>query len=154
MFENLGRSTHACLRAGAGLLFLQHGLQKIFGMFGGIGGPGATVPMLSQLGAAGMLELVGGTLLVIGLFTRPVSAVLLIEMMVAYFQVHAPQGGWPIQNQGELAVLYGLIFLYLLGCGAGAFSADAWIFARGLAERRLAVADRRRRESQAWAPVH
>jgi putative oxidoreductase len=116
----------AILRIGAGLLFMQHGLQKLFGMFGGFGGtPGATAPIDSLMGVAGILELVGGALLVAGLFVRPVALILLVEMVVAYFYSHLPQGGVPIQNGGELALLYALIFAFLAARGAGPVSVDA-----------------------------
>src|SRR5438067_596609 len=72
MPTDLGRWTHALLRIAAGVLFLEHGLQKLFGFFGGV--QGATVPLVSMFGAAGVLELVGGLLLILGLFTRPVAA--------------------------------------------------------------------------------
>jgi len=116
----------AVLRIGAGLLFMQHGLQKLFGMFGGFGGtPGASAPLDSLMGVAGILELVGGALLVAGLFVRPVALILLVEMVVAYFQAHLPQGGMPIQNGGELALLYALVFAFLAARGAGPVSVDA-----------------------------
>ncbi|HJR66916.1 MAG TPA: DoxX family protein [Gemmatimonadaceae bacterium] len=116
----------AILRIGAGLLFMQHGLQKLFGMFGGFGGtPGATAPLDSLMGVAGILEVVGGALLVAGLFVRPVALILLVEMVVAYFQAHLPQGGMPIQNGGELALLYALVFGFLAARGAGPVSVDA-----------------------------
>ena len=116
----------AILRIGAGLLFMQHGLQKLFGMLGGFGGtPGATAPLDSLMGVAGVLELVGGALLVAGLFVRPVALILAAEMVVAYFQAHLPQGGMPIQNGGELALLYALVFAFLAARGAGPVSVDA-----------------------------
>lgn len=116
----------AILRIGAGLLFMQHGLQKLFGMLGGFGGtPGATAPLDSLMGVAGILELVGGALLVAGLFVRPVALILVAEMVVAYFQAHLPQGGMPIQNGGELALLYALVFAFLAARGAGPVSVDA-----------------------------
>jgi putative oxidoreductase len=117
--------THALLRAGAGLLFVQHGLQKLFGLFGGFGAPGATAPLISQMGLAGILETGGGLLLILGLFTRPVAFLVAGEMAVAYFQAHLPQGGWPIENHGEQPLLYMLVFLFLLGAGAGPVSLDA-----------------------------
>src|SRR5262245_19717586 len=89
MHRNLGEWSHAMLRVSAGALFMQHGMQKLFGLLGGVGAPGATVPIMSQLGLAGMLELVGGALLIVGLLTQPTAAVLLVEMIVAYFQAHA-----------------------------------------------------------------
>ena len=114
----------AVLRVGAGLLFIEHGVQKLFGMLGGVGGPGQTAVLASRLGAAGVLEFVGGLLLIVGLFTRPVALVLLLEMLVAFATVHFPMGGSPMQNGGELALLYALIFAVLLVHGAGPFSID------------------------------
>jgi putative oxidoreductase len=116
---------HALLRIGAGLLFMQHGLQKLFGLFGGMGPSGGSAPLLSQMGLAGVLECGGGILLVLGLFTRPVALVLLLEMLYAVATVHLPRGGAPIQNGGELALLYALIFAFLIGNGAGPASLDS-----------------------------
>jgi len=127
MSNDISRAAHVVVRVGAGVLFLEHGLQKLFGMFGGMGVPGGSVPLTSQLGVAGILELIGGSLIILGLLTRPVAAVLVVEMMVAYFQMHLPRGGWPIANQGELALLYGAIFVFLAGNGAGPLSVDHWL---------------------------
>lgn len=115
---------HTLLRVGAGLLFLQHGLQKLFGMLGGAGPDGGTVPLASMFGVAGILEFAGGILLVLGFFTRPVAFVLAIEMIAAFFIAHAPRGGAPVQNGGELPLLYALIFFFLVGFGAGPLSVD------------------------------
>lgn len=115
----LGPITHAVLRIGAGLLFFQHGLQK-FGFFGG-----KAVPLASQMGVAGILELVGGALVLIGLATRPVALVLAAEMVVAYVIAHLSKGGWPIDNGGEVALLFALIFVFLAGNGAGPYSMGA-----------------------------
>ena len=104
----LGETGYVVLRVGAGLLFLCHGLQKLFGFFGG-----QAVPLASQMGVAGVLELVGGTLLVLGLLTRPVAIVLAAEMLIAYLIAHLPRGVWPLQNGGEPALLYLLIFVFL-----------------------------------------
>jgi putative oxidoreductase len=112
--------THAILRIGVGLLFLQHGLQKIFGLFGG-----RQVPLTSLMGVAGILELAGGVLLIAGLFTRAVAAVLLVEMIVAFVKAHLPRGWVPIENGGELALLYAATFVFFAAHGAGAFSVDA-----------------------------
>lgn len=118
----LAEVTHVVLRVGAGLLFLQHGSSKLFGLLGG-----TAVPLASMFGVAGLMELVGGVLLIVGFLTRPVAAVLMIEMVVAYVIGHQiPQGGWPIQNDGEEALLYALIFAFLAGHGAGPASVDAW----------------------------
>ena len=121
---SFGPAAHAILRIGAGLLFMQHGAQKLFGLLGGVDGAGATVPLVSQMGLAGVLELVGGLLIVIGLFTRPIAVVLVLEMIAAYFIAHMPQGGFPVQNGGELALLYALVFLFLAATGAGPWSVD------------------------------
>ncbi len=122
---SLAPATHALLRIGAGLLFMCHGAQKLFGVFGGMGTPGTTAPLMSQMGLAGVLEGVGGLLLVLGLFTRPVAALVAGEMLVAYFQAHFPRGGWPIENGGEVPLLYMLVFLFLAGNGAGLASLDS-----------------------------
>jgi putative oxidoreductase len=120
---DLGGATHALLRIGAGILFFQHGAQKLLGWFGGVG-DGATVQLFSLLGLAGALELVGGLLLVIGIFVRPLAFVLAIEMVVAYAKAHMPQGGWPVENGGELALLYALVFAFFAAHGAGPLSLD------------------------------
>lgn len=110
------------LRVVSGLMFMQHGTQKIFGF------PAeAMMPfdIMSQMGIGGVLELVGGALIVLGLFTRPVAILLSGMMAVAYFQFHAPGGLYPMVNQGELAALYCWVFLYLGFAGPGVWSVDA-----------------------------
>lgn len=144
MHPNLGRVSHAFLRIVIGILFMQHGLQKIYGLLGGFPSNGATVPLLSQMGVAGILELFGGAFLALGFATRLVSFVLMIEMIAAYFMVHFPKGGWPIQNQGELALVYAAVFAFLTGNGAGLFSLDESALALRWRERRQML-DRRRR---------
>ena len=109
------------LRVVAEFLFLQHGGQKLFGWFAGH----QVDTLFSQFGLAGILEFVGGTLIVLGLFTRPVAFVLAGEMAVAYFQMHQPNGSLPILNHGELPVLFCFIYLYFAARGAGPFSLDA-----------------------------
>jgi putative oxidoreductase len=79
---------------------------------------------MSQMGIGGVLEFVGGLLLMLGLFTRPVAFILSGTMAVAYFQMHAPRGFWPLQNRGELAVLYCFLFLFLAVAGGGEWSLD------------------------------
>ena len=114
------------LRIGAGLLFMEHGLQKLFGLLGGfMSTPGATAPLVSQMGLAGILEFAGGALLVLGLLTRPAALVLLGEMLYAFITVHAPQGVAPVQNGGELALLYAVVFAFFAVNGGGAASLDA-----------------------------
>lgn len=107
-------------RIGSGLLFMQHGAQKLFGLLGG----SQVGSYFSQMGLAGVLEFFGGLLVVLGLGTRPVAIVLTLEMLIAYFQAHQPQGGFPIQNGGELALLYALMFALIAVIGPGAFSFD------------------------------
>lgn len=111
--------TYAAMRIVTGFLFLFHGLQKLFGMFGG-----QAVELVSQRGAAGVIELVGGTLVMIGLFTSPVAFLCSGQMAFAYFLAHYPQSFWPIINRGELAALYCFVFLYIAARGAGALSLD------------------------------
>ena len=82
------------------------------------------MPLASQMGAAGVIEFVGGILIAIGLLTSVAALIASGEMAVAYFQAHAPRGTWPIQNGGELAVLYGFLFLYIATRGAGAWGLD------------------------------
>lgn len=113
------------LRIVIGFTFCSHGLQKLFGMFGGIGGH--RVPLFSLFGLAGILETFGGILILVGLFTMPVAFILSGEMAVAYFIGHSPHGLWPIRNGGELAVLYCFIFLYLFSAGPGPVSLDRWV---------------------------
>lgn len=118
-------ATHALLRIGAGLLFMQHGGQKLFGWLGGFGGqPGATAELFSMMGLAGVLEFFGGVLIVIGLFSRPVGLVLALQMVVAHFMAHQPQGGFPMQNGGELALLFALVFTFIFANGSGPLSVD------------------------------
>ncbi len=119
-------ATHALLRVITGALFMQHGVQKLFGL---LVDPSRTwtgaPPMFSQYWFAGVLEVFGGLLIVFGLFTRPVAFLLAGEMAVAYFQSHAPRSFWPVLNGGESAVLFCFIFLYLFATAAGPFSVDA-----------------------------
>ena len=114
----------SALRMIAGFTFSLHGLQKFLGFFGGMGGHGGTAPVLSLLWTAGVLETFGGLLLILGLFTRPVAFLLAGEMAFAYFRAHQPRGLWPIQNGGELAVLYCFVFLYIYTAGPGPLSLD------------------------------
>jgi putative oxidoreductase len=122
--ERYAPQVYAVFRIVVGFLFLFHGAQKLLGLFGGMGGSGATAPMMSMPWFAGVIELVGGVLVMIGLLTRPAAFIASGEMAVAYFMAHQPRGGWPIQNQGELAALYCFAFLYIATRGAGIWSAD------------------------------
>lgn len=111
------------LRIMTGLLFLQHGTAKLLKI--------PVVPMFANLslttpaGIAGILELVGGVLMILGLFTRSVAFVLCGLMAVAYFMAHAPRGFYPILNAGELAILFCFVFLYFAAAGPGPWSLDA-----------------------------
>jgi putative oxidoreductase len=120
------------LRVVAGLIFMQAGGTKILDWFGGIPAQfGGHPKFMSQIWIGGMLELVGGALIMVGLLTRPVAFILAGEMAVAYFQFHFPQGFWPAQSHGESAVLLCFIFLFLAAQGAGPWSLDAlWKQAR------------------------
>ena len=105
-----------------GLTFSLHGWQKFFGAFGGLGGH--RPPLSSMLGAAGVIETIGGALIILGLFTRPVAFLLAGEMAIGYFRTHAPRGFWPITNGGELAVFYCFFYLWLSAAGPGPWSLD------------------------------
>jgi putative oxidoreductase len=106
------------LRIMTGLLFMEHGMQKFFAFPSP--GPALTPLLIVQ----GLLELVGGILIVIGLFTRPVAFILAGDMAVAYFYAHAPRGFFPQVNMGQLAILFCFVFLYLSVAGGGAWSVD------------------------------
>ena len=111
------------LRIMTGLLFLQHGTAKLLKI--------PVIPMFANLsltsppGIAGILELVGGVLMILGLFTRSAAFILSGLMAVAYFMAHAPKGFYPILNAGELAALYCFVFLYIAAAGPGPWSLDA-----------------------------
>ncbi len=108
------------LRIATALLFLQHGTAKLLGF------PHVAtfdnLRLLSLVGVAGVLELAGGILLLLGVFTRPVAFILSGEMAFAYFLAHAQKSFFPVLNQGELAALYCFVFLYLAVAGGGAWS--------------------------------
>lgn len=119
-------ATHALLRVVTGLLFMQHGVQKLFGLLIDPSRPwSGAPPIFSQFWIAGVLETFGGALIVVGLLTRPVAFLLAGEMAVVYFQFHFPQSFWPILNGGEAVVLFCFIYLHLFAVGAGPFSIDA-----------------------------
>lgn len=133
-------TTYALLRIGSGIFFMLHGGQKLLAWFGGFGGvPGATAALGSLMGVAGTLELVGGSLLALGLLTRPVAFLLAGQMAYAYFFVHLKRGFWPIENGGEPAVLFCFIFLFFAAHGAGRVSLDAAIATMRHGERHMAT---------------
>jgi putative oxidoreductase len=114
------------LRIVAAFLFIQHGTQKILGYPLGPDAQWTAPEMFTMRWTAGVLELFGGILLLVGLFTRPVAFILSGQMAVAYFYAHANQTFWPILNRGELAALYSFLFLYLAVVGGGIWSLD-WL---------------------------
>ena len=108
---------YALLRIVSGVLFAEHGAQKLLGALGG-----HQVPIMSQFGLAGVIELVGGLMISAGVYASPIAFIASGEMAAAYFQAHAPRGLWPVQNGGEVAVLYCFLFLYVAARGNGAWS--------------------------------
>jgi putative oxidoreductase len=123
---------HNALRIALGLTYASHGAQKILGWFGGVGPSGGPVPFLSRFGAAGVIELVAGTCIGLGLFTRPLAFIASGEMAVAYFWMHWSRSGqmWWWQNHGELPMIYAFVWLFFAAAGAGTCSADAWLARR------------------------
>lgn len=113
------------LRIVAAFLFIQFGTAKLFAMPGAVVPGGGTVPLATLAGIAGLLETVGGALLLLGLFTRPVAFIVSGEMAVAYFHGHAPQGFWPVLNGGHPAVLFCFVWLFFSAAGGGPWSLDA-----------------------------
>lgn len=110
------------LRLVTGFLFIQYGTAKLFAVPGALMPDGSTVEPMSLMGLAGMLEVVGGGLFLLGLFTRPVAFILSGEMAFAYFMGHASQGFWPVLNQGVTPILFCFLFLYFSTVGPGAFA--------------------------------
>jgi putative oxidoreductase len=113
---------YAAMRFVIGLLFFCHGLQKVFGWFGGVNG--AAAPLLSLIGIAGLIELITGAMVTVGCATVASAFVASGQMAVAYFIGHLPSGFWPIQNGGEESVFYCFAFLYRATRGAGMWSVD------------------------------
>jgi len=132
--ESLAPYVLSILRIVVALLFLQHGLSKLFGFPAPMAPPAA----LSMEWFAGMIEFGGGLLVTVGLFTRAAALIMSGEMAVGYFMFHAPQGFFPILNHGEEAILYCFVFLYLVFAGAGPWSVDAPLRQQ---VRRLTTAD-------------
>lgn len=109
-----------------GLLFMQHGSQKLFGWLGGLGGNSAE--LLSLMGLAGIIEFFGGLAIVLGLFTRLIALIAAVEMLVAYYLAHFSRNVFPILNNGEPAALFFSAFLVLLAYGAGKWSLGKVLF--------------------------
>jgi putative oxidoreductase len=116
-FARFEPTAYALLRIVTGFLFMFHGLQKVFGLCGG-----QAFGLATMAGAAGIIELVGGVLVMLGLFTSLAAFICSGEMAVAYFMVHQKGGTWPVQNEGELAALYCFVFLYIATRGSGRWS--------------------------------
>ncbi len=110
---------YALMRIVVGLLFACHGAQKLFGLFGG-----PQMPLMSKFGLAGVIEFFGGLMIAIGFFTGSAAFIASGEMAYAYYTMHFPQGRVPIQNGGELAVLYCFVFLYIAAHGVGTWGVD------------------------------
>jgi len=110
---------YSLMRFVLGLLFACHGAQKLFGALGGKVMTGNPLML-----TAGIIEFVGGLLIAVGLFTRVAAFLASGEMAVAYFKAHAPRGFWPMLNEGELAVVYCFVFLFIAAYGAGLYSLD------------------------------
>jgi putative oxidoreductase len=113
------------LRIVAAFVFIQYGTTKLLGWPAAIMPGGGTAPLMTQAGIAGLLEMVGGGLLLVGLFTRPVAFLLAGEMAFAYFIGHAGQGFWPVLNGGAPAVIFCFLWLYISAAGGGPWSLDA-----------------------------
>ena len=124
-WRSLAPSFLSILRIVAAFLFMQFGTAKWFAFPAPIMPDGSTVALASLVGVAAILEAVGGLLLLVGLFTRPVAFLLSGQMAVAYFVGHAPQGFWPVLNQGTPAILFSFLWLYLSAVGPGPWSLDA-----------------------------
>ncbi|RDC62139.1 DoxX family protein [Adhaeribacter pallidiroseus] len=121
IFGNFAPYFFALLRIVAGLMFAMHGTQKLFGW----PGDGTAMPLASMMGFAGVVELVGGLLIAFGLFTGLAAFIASGQMAAAFFIAHVPKGPNPLLNQGELALLYCFLFLYIAAHGAGIWSLDA-----------------------------
>ena len=112
--------TYALFRFFAGMLFIFHGTQKLFGF----PGDGSTATLMSLRGLAGVIEVVGGSMIAFGVLAAPAAFIASGTMAVAYFMRHAPQDFFPIVNRGELAVLYCFAFLHIAAVGSGRYSVD------------------------------
>jgi putative oxidoreductase len=124
-WSSLGAQLHSVLRIVAAAIFVLAGTTILFAFPAGMPPDGGTAPLMSEIWIGGVLEVFGGALLLLGLFTRPAAFVLSGEMAVAYFQFHFPNGFWPTVNGGMPAVLYCFLWLYFSAAGAGPWSLDA-----------------------------
>ena len=123
-WSSWGPQFQSLLRIAASSMFILFGTMKLFAFPAGMPPNGGTASLTSQVGIGGLLEVVGGALLLVGFLTRPVAFVLAGEMAVAYFQFHFPNGFWPALNGGVPAALYCFVWLYFSAAGAGPWSVD------------------------------
>jgi putative oxidoreductase len=123
---------YVVFRVFVGLLFFQHGAQKLLGWFGGVNGAGGTVELVSLFGLAGLIELTAGLAIALGLLTRVAASIAALEMLGAYYMAHLPNGLVPISNQGELALLYFASFLVIVAHGAKKWNLDSTLFKKEL----------------------
>ncbi|WP_227357527.1 DoxX family protein [Haladaptatus salinisoli] len=126
--ESYEEPIYSLVRVIVGLLFMQHGAQKLFGLFGGVDGSGATASLVSLYGVAGIIEFFGGFLIAVGLLTRLIALIATGEMIAAQLIAHFPEGIIPIQNGGELSLLYLAVFLLLIVYGNGYYSLQHRVF--------------------------
>ena len=122
-----------------GIFFLSHGLQKLFGFFGGVDGNGGAVNLFSMFGLAGLIEFIGGLFIFLGLFTSVVALIAALEMLTAYFMVHIPSGGiLPLTQQvnGEPAILFFSAFLVLIAFGAGKWSLERKLLGKEIGHKK------------------
>lgn len=119
--------TYTVFRVLVGLMFMQHGAQKLLGMFGGVDGAGGSVEIMSLMGLAGLVELIGGLGITLGVFTRLIATIAAIEMAFAFFMAHAQNGWVPILNGGELVILFFAAFVLMSKLGNGKVSLEHMI---------------------------
>ena len=124
-WKALAPTFQSILRIVAGFMFMEPGMEKLFAYPKGMPPNGGTAHLFTEIGLAGVLEVFGGGLLLLGLFTRPVAFLLSGEMAVAYFQAHASRGWWPIMNMGTDAIFYCFLWLFFSAAGPGPWSLDA-----------------------------
>lgn len=139
--ETFKEPIYFVFRVTVGLLFMQHGAQKLFGLFGGVNGSGSTAPLVSMYGAAGGIEFLGGFLIAVGLLTRLVALITAGQMIIAQLIAHIPESLIPIQNGGELSLLYLVTFLLLSVYGPGRYSIERLVFDRDSFNTNTTVGD-------------
>ncbi len=124
-WQSWGPQMGSVLRIMAAIMFMQFGAMKLFAFPVGVPPAGGAAAIMTQSWIGGVLEVFGGGLLALGLFTRPVAFILSGEMAVAYWQFHAPRGFWLVENQGGAAALFCFVWLYFSAAGPGPWSVDA-----------------------------